>query len=79
MGLSSLNARLQDPAAAMWVGGIFPKVSFCCLLLLSVLPAVCSRSGPWTLARAACCGGSSDGTWTMYTVTAMQPVKVVCR
>ena len=26
MGLSSLNERLQDPAAMMWVQGIFPKV-----------------------------------------------------
>lgn len=26
MGLSSLNARLQDPAAVGWVQGVFPKV-----------------------------------------------------
>lgn len=26
MGLSSLNSRLQDPAAVDWVSGVFPKV-----------------------------------------------------
>ena len=67
MGLSSLNARLQDPAAAMWVGGIFPKVplSRCCLLLY-VSPAACARLGPRILARIACCGGSSGGTCTPH-------------
>ncbi len=30
MGLSSLNARLQDPAAVDWVSGVFPKVPAPC-------------------------------------------------
>lgn len=72
MGLSSLNARLQDPAAAMWVGGIFPKVPLLhCCLLLSVSPVACARLGPLTLARAACCRGNSGGICTICTVVAM--------